>query len=70
MTQAQLDRSVSAATGESLTEIQHRGFSLADPVNVEYDPEPPRRPQTVDWDDVAASRLSLFPARCHAGANR
>ncbi len=40
MTQDQIDRLVARATGESLTEIRHRGFGIADPVSVSFDPEP------------------------------
>ena len=67
MTQAALDRAVSAATGESLRTIRRRGFSIADPVEVVFDPEPPtpgfstRGPNIVDWDELAAQRVSLFP---------
>lgn len=51
MTQNQLDRAVAHKTGESLSEIQHLGFSLADPSEAEYDPEPYNLPpQTIDWD--------------------
>ena len=67
MTQAALDRAVSAATGESLRTIRRRGFSIADPTEVAFDPEPStpgsktRGPQIVDWDELAANRVSLFP---------
>jgi len=62
MTQSQIDRSVSRTTGEPLREIRRRGFSLADPVEVQFDPEPCQRaPQIVDWDALDAQRLSLFP---------
>jgi hypothetical protein len=67
MTQAALDRAVSAATGESLRTIRRRGFSIADPTEVAFDPEPstpnsnPRGPLIVDWDELAAQRVSLFP---------
>ena len=63
MTQAELNRSVAHVTGEDLSEIRHRGFSIADPVDVQFDPEPPiaRDPQIVDWDELALQRVSLFP---------
>ncbi len=62
MLQSQIDRSVSRATGEPLCEIRRRGFSLADPAKVQFDPEPSERaPQVVDWDQLAAQRVSLFP---------
>ena len=50
MTQAEIDRAVATATQESVAEIHHRGFSLADPLEVHYDPEP-RRPLVFDWDE-------------------
>ena len=62
MTQAQIDCLVSQATGESLREIHRRGFGLADPLDVDFDPEPSGLyPQTVDWDALDAQRPSLFP---------
>lgn len=56
MTQTQLDRAVSAATGESRRTVRSLGFSLADPVEVEFDPEPASVGRFLDWDDVAAQR--------------
>ena len=40
MTQTQLNELVAQATGEDLDEIQRRGFSIADPVEANFDPEP------------------------------
>jgi hypothetical protein len=45
MTQAQLDRAVALATGESLNIVRLFGFGIADPEAVFHDPEPSRRPQ-------------------------
>ena len=42
MTQAELDREVSQATGETMSEVRRRGFSLIE--------IPDRRPQVIDWD--------------------
>jgi hypothetical protein len=57
MTQNQLDRLVADATGEDLREIQRLGFSLADPIDVEFDPEPDElSPQMIDWDEVDLRR--------------
>ena len=57
MMQPQLDRLVADATGEDLREIQRRGFVLADPTDVHFDPEPDcLLPQTVDWDELADQR--------------
>jgi len=43
MTQAELERELSGLTGESLSTIRRRGFSL-----VEVAPEP----LSIDWDEV------------------
>lgn len=52
MTQLDLDSAVACATGESLSEIRRRGFSIADPREVRFDPEPDQLiPQMIDWDD-------------------
>ena len=58
MNQPQLDRLIADATGEDLREIQRRGFSLADPMVVCFDPEPDcLPPQTIDWDELEAQRF-------------
>lgn len=63
MTQASLNRSVARATGESLNTIRRRGFSIADPAAVTFDPEPYTPPTVVDWDDRDADRLAILPNR-------
>lgn len=40
MTQTQLHHAIARATGESLRTIKRRGFGLADPATVDYDPDP------------------------------
>jgi len=51
MTQDQLEHLVADATGESLGDIRRIGFSLADPTDVHFDPEPDDLlPQMIDWD--------------------
>jgi hypothetical protein len=40
MTQQQLNQLVAHATGEDLDEIERRGFSIADPEEANFDPEP------------------------------
>ena len=61
MTQTQLDQQVANATGEDLREIQFRGFSLADPMTVNFDPEPcDLPPQILDWDQVDLERNVAF----------
>ncbi|MCR9116146.1 MAG: hypothetical protein NXI22_04255 [bacterium] len=57
MTQQELEREVANATGEALSEIRSRGFSIADPNEVCFDPEPfDLPPQVVDWDADALNR--------------
>lgn len=57
MTQSDIDHAVACATGEDLSEIKRRGFSIADPVDVDFDPEPDiRPPQVIDWDDYRFGR--------------
>ena len=51
MTQTEIDRHVAGATGETLREIRRRGFSLADPVAPDFDPEPSDNGNVIDWDD-------------------
>ena len=50
MTQSELDRRVAAATGENLAEIRRRGFLIADPSEVGFDPEPLYPLNLIDWD--------------------
>jgi hypothetical protein len=52
MSQQDLNEAVARATGENLTVIDQRGFQLADPLDVNYDPEP-RRPLVFDWDSMS-----------------
>jgi len=62
MKPARLQRAVARATGETLREIRRRGFGLADPAEVDFDPEPnDLPPQIVDWDELDAGRLALLP---------
>ena len=64
MTQNQLDREIARATGESLSTIRSLGFSVADPDDVSFDPEQPRRrPRILNWDRLAAKRGSYLPQR-------
>jgi len=64
MTQSEINRAVALVTGESICTVSQLGFSLADPAEVEFDPEPyDLPPQTVDWDELDASRnMPLLPA--------
>jgi hypothetical protein len=54
MTQAELDRAVADATGESLETVRLRGFVMLTPSPVE------REPLVVDWDELANNRVALF----------
>ena len=65
MTQNDLNRAVAQATGETIAEISCLGFSLADPDEVRFDPEPiDRMPQVVDWDQLdRRRRVGLFQQR-------
>ena len=77
MRQHHINRSVAKATGEDLFDIERRGFSLADPLEVHFDPEPSgvrgvpdqqeaeeRPPRIVDWDRLALTRnVAIFPQR-------
>ena len=61
MTQMQIDRLVSLATGESLREVHRRGFGIADPLDVNFDPESCRLPpRIVDWDASMPSVRAFF----------
>jgi hypothetical protein len=51
MSQLEIDEAVADATGEKLGLIQSLGFSIADPLDVAYDPEP-RGPLVLDWDSM------------------
>jgi hypothetical protein len=53
VTQRELERQLARATGESISTIRKRGFSL-----VEI-PEP--EPHVVDWDEMAANRVAILP---------
>ncbi len=50
MTQTDIERQVSRATGESISTIQERGFREVGPLWEES------QPQTVDWDGLADKR--------------
>ena len=67
MNQRELNRAVARATGEDLAEISRRGFSIADPAVIGFDPEPCEFAETIDWDELGNERgVALFP-QCRAG---
>ena len=57
MTQAQLNRAVAQATGESVETIRRHGFSIVQPLTV-FDPDEdePALPQVADWDQIEVDR--------------
>ena len=59
MTQAELDRQVAKATGESVKTIAERGFVPLQPIPVERESE--RDPLTDDWDELEQIRHESFP---------
>ena len=64
MTQNDLNRAVARATGETVRTIAHRGFGIADPDIVAFDPEPSDfESKTVDWDALDAGRPGVFSQR-------
>ena len=68
MTQSELNRAVSQATGEDVDEIQQRGFSL---VGVflgdvfELDSADMPDPQVVDWDSPFVGDTQSFYESCY-----
>jgi hypothetical protein len=58
MTQQDIDEAVAMATGESVALINDRGFGIADPLDVHFDPEP-RQPLVLDWDSMTPAEWPL-----------
>ena len=54
MKQAELNRAVARATGETVTTIKRLGFLLADPVDGFYAEEDDA--QVIDWDELEGER--------------
>ncbi len=57
MTQADLNRAVAAATGETVRTIAEMGFVPLTAAPLE------REPLVVNWDELDADRVSVFPQR-------
>ena len=58
MRQADLNRAVALATGESMSTVKRLGFLLAEPEEV-IDPEAEESgPYISDWDELEANRLN------------
>ena len=60
MTQADLNRAVAEATGETISEIKHRGFQPLD-----LDPDlPDPEDLIIDWDELERRRnIPVFEQR-------
>ena len=58
MTQTQLIRAVSRATGEDFELIERRGFSLVDDEDLMQDDE--LEALTIDWDQVQADQATAL----------
>jgi len=59
MSQDELDRAVAQRTGESMSTIRRRGFSMVTPLAV-FDPDGDElfQPNIVDWDWLEIERCS------------
>ena len=58
MTQAEVDRAVARATGESVRTIQRLGFLIADPDSELTDPDDEDLgPYVLDWDELERERM-------------
>lgn len=62
MTQRELNRAVAHATGEDISTIAARGFSILEPdlPDSDYDQA---EILSVDWDDLDYERIVFFPDR-------
>ena len=58
MSQKDIDQAVANVTGENIGLIHDLGFSIADPFEVNFDPEP-RRPFVLDWDSMSPAEWPL-----------
>ena len=63
MPHSRLHRAVARATGEALSTIRRRGFSIFDPTGPHDDLDELPRPQTVNWDRLDANRSGYLPQR-------
>lgn len=63
MKQADLDRAVARATGETVSTIKRLGFLLAEPDDC-LDPDSDEHgPYVIDWDEVEAQRQETGTGR-------
>ena len=63
-TQFDLDSAVAFATGEDVSFINNRGFSIVVPIIVDFDPEPNHMPPSmIDWDsEFSGATVPVFEA--------
>ena len=59
MTQREINQAVAMVTGENIGLIHDLGFSIADPLDVTFDPEP-RGPLMLDWDSMMPTEWPLL----------
>lgn len=65
MKQADLDRAVARATGETVSTIRRLGFLLAEPAD-RLDPDSDEHgPNVIDWDELLAQRFEASTWRPH-----
>ncbi|MFV0446244.1 MAG: hypothetical protein ACK5Q5_21945 [Planctomycetaceae bacterium] len=65
MTQQEIDNAVAEVTGETLCDVRRIGFTIADPMHVNFDPEPDDLPPNIiDWDQLELERnYAMYPMR-------
>lgn len=57
MSRKDLERELVQKTGESVRTIRRHGFSIVNPRERDFDPEPDLLPiQVIDWDQIEAER--------------
>ena len=61
MTRNEIDYAVACATGESLSTIRRRGFSLVEPTWP--------APLVMDWEEYDENRPGIFPAQVPRDTN-
>lgn len=66
MTQSDLNRAVSRATGESIATIRRIGFLISEPEDdrTEEADDETFGPSVLDWDAVEAVRCGRHPREC------
>lgn len=61
MTQQDLDSAVAIATGEDVSEIRRRGFSVVEPFVNNFESESnDLPPNIIDWDELELYRTIAF----------